>query len=214
MDPARNLAAGKTATASSDDGANLAKNVTAPKTYQDYVNLHWNSAPGDQQWIMVDLGAPTDINRVILKWNTNAAKSFEIQTSPDATTWTDVFRTTDGASYSVTDEKFKTTTARYVRVNATERAPLPPGGRGGRGEQRVPAGTPPAAKTPATPTTPASASAVIAPAAPTAASTATPTATPTTSPTTTAPATAPASSTPAPPAQPAYSLFDFMVLKD
>ena len=191
FDPARNLAAGKTATASSDDGANLAKNVTAPKTYQDYVKLHWNSAPGDQQWIMVDLGAPMDINRVILKWNTNAAKTFKIQTSTDAATWTDVFRTTHGASYSVTDEKFKTTAARYVRVNATERAPIPFGGRGGRGGRGGPAGTPPAAAPPATP---ASVSTVIA--------SATPTATPTPTP--------PA----APPAQPGYSLFDFMVLKD
>jgi hypothetical protein len=181
IDVSRNLAAGKTVTASSDDGANLAKNVTAPKTYQDYVNIHWDSAPGDQQWIMVDLGAPTDINRVILKWNTNAAKTFKIQTSTDATTWTDVFSTTQGASYSVTDEKFKTTAARYVRVTATERAPLPPGGRGGRG-RGGPAG-PPAATTSATPATPASASAVLTPAA-------------------------------APPAQAAYSLFDFMVLKD
>jgi len=180
FDPARNLAAGKTATASSDDGTNVAQNVTAPKTYQDYINIHWDSAPGDQQWIMVDLGAPMDINRVILKWNTNAAKSFKIQTSTDATTWTDVFSTTQGASYSVTDEKFKTTMARYVRVEATEQAPVPRGGRGGRG--RGGPGTPPAA----TPATPASAVAANAAPAPTA----------------------------GPAGQPAYSLFDFMVLKD
>jgi hypothetical protein len=188
FDPTRNLAAGKTATASSDDGTNLAKNVTAPTTYQDYVNIHWDSAPGDQQWIMVDLGAPMDINRVILKWNTNAAKTFKIQTSTDATTWTDVFSTTQGSSYTVTDEKFKTTTARYVRMNATERAPVPFGGRGGRGRGRGgPADTPPVATTSTTPAT-------LAAAAP--------------------PATAQAAPTAAPPGQPAYSLFDFMVLKD
>jgi beta-glucosidase len=114
-----------------------------------------------------------DINRVILKWNTNAAKTFKIQTSTDATTWTDVFSTTLGASYTVTDEKFPTTTARYVRMNATERAPLPFGGRGGRGRGRGgPAGTPPVASTSTTP-------AAVAPST-----------------------------------QAAYSLFDFMVLKD
>ncbi len=185
IDATRNLAAGKTATASSDDGIHLAKSVTAPKTYQDYINIHWDSAAGDQQWLMVDLGAPTDINRVILKWNTNAAKTFKIQTSLDATTWTDVFSTTQGASYSVTDEKFKTTAARYVRVNATERAPLPPGGRGGRG-RGGPGGPTPAATASTAPATPAAASAGTAPTAPIA--------------------------TPA--AQPAYSLFDLMVLKD
>jgi hypothetical protein len=193
FDPARNLAAGKTVTASSDDGTNLARNVTAPKDYQNYINIHWDSAPGDQQWIMVDLGAPTDINRVILKWNTNAAKSFKIQTSTDATTWTDVFNTTQGGSYTVTDEKFKTTSARYVRVNATERAPVPFGARGGRRGGR---GGPP-------PTAAASASTVSATPAVAAATGTAPV----------APA-APVAATAAPPAQAAYSLFDLMVLKD
>jgi hypothetical protein len=133
FDPSRNLAMGKTATASSDDGTNVARHVTDPKTYQDYINTRWESAPGDTQWIMVDLGAPMDINRVILKWNTNAARDFKIQTSTNAAGWTDVFSTTQGSSYTVTDESFKTTTARYVRMYATQRAPLPSRGRGGAG---------------------------------------------------------------------------------
>jgi hypothetical protein len=199
FDPSRNLAAGKTVTASSDDGANLAKNVTAPKDYQDYINIHWDSAPGDQQWIMVDLGAAMDINRVILKWNTNAAKTFKIQTSTDAATWNDVFSTTHGSSYTVTDEKFTTTSARYVRMIATERAPVPFGGRGGRRGGRGAPGTPPAATTMATAST-----------AP-----ANPAGTPAVSPVVAmAPATPATAAPTAPPAQPAYSLFDFMVLKD
>ncbi len=198
IDDTRNLAAGKIVTASSDDGTNLAKNVTAPKTYQDYINIHWDSAPGDQQWIMVDLGAPTDINRVILKWNTNAAKTFKIQTSTDATNWTDVFGTTQGASYSVTDEKFNTTAARYVRVNATERAPVPAGGRGGRGRGGA-AGAPAAATAPVAASTPAA----TAPGTPAVAA-----------PAVTAPAAPIVAPTTVARAQPGYSLFDFMVLKD
>lgn len=42
------------------------------------------------------------------------------QVSADSTTWTDVYNTTVGASYSVTDEKFAKTTARYVRMNGTQ----------------------------------------------------------------------------------------------
>jgi hypothetical protein len=133
FDPARNLAAGKTVAASSETGVNLARNVTAPKTYQDYVNIHWDSGAGDPQWITVDLGAATDVNRVILKWNTNAAKNFQIQVSTDNQTWTDVFSTMLGSSYSVTDETFKTTSARYVRMLGTARAPQQGGGRGGLG---------------------------------------------------------------------------------
>ncbi|HEY4330103.1 MAG TPA: hypothetical protein VGN88_10240, partial [Phycisphaerae bacterium] len=41
-----------------------------------------------------------------------------------------VFTTTLGSSYSVTDESFKTTSARYVRMLATQRAPVIAGGRG------------------------------------------------------------------------------------
>jgi hypothetical protein len=70
---------------------------------------------------MVDLGSAVEIDRVILKWYTDYAKAFKIQVSTDSTTWTDVFSTTVGASYSVTDEKFAKTTARYVRMNGTQR---------------------------------------------------------------------------------------------
>ena len=70
---------------------------------------------------MVDLGAPKDINRVILKWHANAAKEFKIQTSTDSSAWTDVFTTTMGSPLSVTDETFKTISARYVRMVGTQR---------------------------------------------------------------------------------------------
>jgi hypothetical protein len=121
FDMARDLALGKTATASSADGTNVAGNVTAPSTWQNYTSIRWESAPGDAEWIMVDLGASTEINRVILKWHSNYAKQFKIQVSPGAVAWTDVYRTTHGASYSVTDEQFKTTSARYVRMAGTQR---------------------------------------------------------------------------------------------
>jgi hypothetical protein len=137
FDPARDLARGKPVTASSEVGPNVADHVTAATTWQDYLNTRWQSAPGDMQWIMVDLGAPTDVNRVILKWDAAAAKSFKVQTSTDAATWTDVFTTTQGSSATVTDETFPTTSARYVRMFATQRAAIPfAGGRGGFGRGR------------------------------------------------------------------------------
>jgi hypothetical protein len=81
FDPARNLAAGKSVVASSEEGPNAATNVTVSKTYRDYVKSQWVSATSDPQWIRVDLGRPTEINRVILKWGASAAKAFKIQTS-------------------------------------------------------------------------------------------------------------------------------------
>ena len=145
FDPSRNLAAGKTVSASSESETNAAKNVTVPKTYADYVNTYWQSGEGDTQWLTVDLEKPTEINRVILKWNTNAAKTFKVQTSADATNWTDVFSTNLGASYTVTDETFENTTARYVRMFATEPAPVPRGR--GFGRRRRDAATPAATPT-------------------------------------------------------------------
>jgi hypothetical protein len=142
FDPARNLALNKTATASSATDPNVAANVTAPTTYLNYVNFRWESAAGDPQWIMVDLGAPQPINRVILKWHANAAKEFKIQTSTDAAAWTDVFSTSLGAAYTVTDETFKTTTARYVRMYGTRRVPQTGTGRGGA-KRAPPPGTQP-----------------------------------------------------------------------
>jgi Glycosyl hydrolases family 43/F5/8 type C domain len=146
FDPARNLAGGKTATASSAVGTNVAGNVTAPKTYQNYVKMRWESEASDPQWIMVDLGASTEINRVILKWSTDAAREFKIQLSNDSTTWMDVFSTSLGSSYSVTDVTFKMAPARYARMYGTQRSPIIAAGRGGRG-RGLQAGTQPASQT-------------------------------------------------------------------
>ncbi len=158
FDPAR-LAAKKTATASSVSGNNIANNVTDVTTWENYMTTRWESAPSDPQWITVDLDEAKEINRVILKWDNVAAKQFKIQVSTDNANWTDVFSTNIGGSYTVTDETFKTTTARYVRMNATQRATAPAGGRGGRGGRGgpAPAGSPAttsAATAPAAPTPP------------------------------------------------------------
>jgi hypothetical protein len=117
----RDLALGKTATASSTNGANAESAVTTATTYQNYTATRWESAASDPQSIMVDLGVAKEIDRVILKWYLNYGKAFKIQVSTDATAWTDVYSTTIGASYSVTDVTFAKTTARYVRMNGTQR---------------------------------------------------------------------------------------------
>jgi hypothetical protein len=125
FDPSRDLAAGKAATASSEEGDNVAKHVTDATTFQNYAQTHWDSAASDPQWIQIDLGAATQLNRVILKWNLNAAQEFKIQTSLNGTDWIDVFSTAKGSSFSVTDESFPTISARYVRMYGTKRATPP-----------------------------------------------------------------------------------------
>jgi hypothetical protein len=117
----RNLAKRKTATASSVTGSNVANNVTDSTTYSNFTSTRWKSEASDSQWVQVDLGSALSLNRVILKWDTCYAKAFQIQVSSDASTWADVFSTKAGGKRSVTDETFPKTTARYVRMLATQR---------------------------------------------------------------------------------------------
>src|SRR5690349_17499789 len=57
----------------------------------------WASAQGvDPQWIYVDLGAPYNITQVILRWEAAYATAFQLQTSADALTWTNIYTTTTG----------------------------------------------------------------------------------------------------------------------
>jgi len=121
IDSTRNLALHKTATALSTSGNNLPANVTVNKTWQNYADTKWISASSDPQWIMIDLGAPMPVNRVIIKWDSAYAKSFKIQVSTDNVKWDTVFSTTKAGQRCITDETFPTTTARYVRMYGTQR---------------------------------------------------------------------------------------------
>ncbi|MGV9367924.1 discoidin domain-containing protein [Amycolatopsis sp. NPDC003731] len=53
-------------------------------------NTRWTSEYSDNQWLQVDLGAPTAFDRVVLTWETAYAATFKIQVSQDGDTWTDV----------------------------------------------------------------------------------------------------------------------------
>jgi hypothetical protein len=121
LDRNRDLALHKPATASSTSGGNVANNVTDSSSWQTYMNTKWTSAAGDPQWIMIDLGAPMSVNRVIIKWDSAYAKSFKIQVATDTTKWTDVFSTTKAGQRCITDESFAAATARYVRMYGTQR---------------------------------------------------------------------------------------------
>ena len=80
----------------------------------------WTSQASDPQWIAVDLGVIKDLSRVRLVWNTNYATSYEIQSSPDDTNWSDIYATTSGGG-GVEDVLVSGRT-RYVRLLGTQRA--------------------------------------------------------------------------------------------
>ncbi|MDG4824129.1 ThuA domain-containing protein [Asanoa sp. WMMD1127] len=82
----------------------------------------WGSAYSDPQWITVDLGSARTVNRVRLQWEAAFARAYQIQTSTNGSTWTTAYATTTGDG-AVDDVTLTTPpTARYVRVNGTQRA--------------------------------------------------------------------------------------------
>jgi len=110
------LSQGRPTTASS------AESIAFPATSATDGDLgtRWSSAFSDPQWIQVDLGSSQAVTQVRVDWEPAYAKAFSIQTSTNGTTWTTAYTTTTGAGGDQTLNV--TATARYVRVNGTQRA--------------------------------------------------------------------------------------------
>ena len=111
-----NIAQGKPTTASSVENAGLA----AANATDGNGGTRWSSAFSDPQWLQVDLGRSYSINHVKLTWETAYGKAYQIQTSPDCTSWTTIYSTTTGDGG--TDDLAVTGTGRCVRVYGTQRA--------------------------------------------------------------------------------------------
>lgn len=111
-----NLSRGKPATASSYQTFG---DLNPGKAVDGDLTTRWASDWSDPQWIRVDLGAPTAFRHVQLVWETSYAKSYQIQTSNDGVNWTTVHSTTTGDGGA--DDVDVSATARYVRVNGTQR---------------------------------------------------------------------------------------------
>ncbi|MBO3750418.1 discoidin domain-containing protein [Streptosporangiaceae bacterium NEAU-GS5] len=111
-----NIALGKATTASSTENATFpASNATDGNTA-----TRWSSAFSDPQWLQVDLGQSYNISHVTLNWEAAYASGYQIQTSANGTTWTNIFSTTTGDGG--TDDLAVSGTGRYIRVNGTARA--------------------------------------------------------------------------------------------
>ena len=113
----KDLALGRPVSASSQEGR---PDVPAKNAVDGDAETRWSSDFHDPQWISVDLGQPTRISHVRLIWESYAA-AYQIQTSPDGTAWTDVYRTDSGGG-ETEDIAFAPTTARFVRMYGTKRA--------------------------------------------------------------------------------------------
>ena len=110
------ISQGKTATASSTENAGTPASAAVDG---NLTSTRWSSAFADPQWLQVDLGATANVSQVVLTWEAAYGKSFQIQTSPDATTWTSIYSTTTGTGGTQTLSV--TGSGRYVRMYGTVR---------------------------------------------------------------------------------------------
>ncbi|MEV0485232.1 discoidin domain-containing protein [Streptomyces sp. NPDC050508] len=83
--PGTDLALHQKTTASTEDPDHPAAHATDGDT-----STRWSSEYEDHQWIQVDLGASKRFDRVAILWESAYPKTYVIQVSDDADTWTDV----------------------------------------------------------------------------------------------------------------------------
>ncbi|MHB9012869.1 MAG: glycoside hydrolase family 3 C-terminal domain-containing protein [Ignavibacteriaceae bacterium] len=113
--PATDIAIGKTATASSLESSSY------PASYAVDGNnsTRWSSQFSDPQWLMVDLGAVYNIDKVVISWEAAYAKEFEILISSDGLNWTTAQHITNGtgglSNISISSQ------ARFVKMLGIQR---------------------------------------------------------------------------------------------
>jgi hypothetical protein len=150
------LSQGKPATASSTEGGPW----TAAAAVDGNTGTRWSSQFSDPQWLQVDLGASATISQVVLRWEAAYGRSFQIQASANASTWTTIFSTTSGTGGTQTLNV--TGSGRYVRMYGTARGTgygyslweFQVFGTIGGGTPTTPPTTPPVTGTPVEPTDP------------------------------------------------------------
>ncbi|MER7763535.1 discoidin domain-containing protein [Streptomyces sp. NPDC097619] len=111
------LSQGKTATASSAEGAAFSASAAVDG---DLTGTRWASEWRDPQWLQVDLGRTAELSRVVLDWEAAHATGYEIQASDNGTDWRTLKTVTGGDGG--TDELAVAGSGRYVRMYGTKRS--------------------------------------------------------------------------------------------
>ena len=105
----------KTVTASSYESASLAAN----KVNDGSTSTRWASSTSEQNWIAIDLGSNHIITGAKLHWEAAFASGYQIQTSRDGSSWTNIYSTTSGDGG--VDNLNLSGQGRYIRMNGTKR---------------------------------------------------------------------------------------------
>ncbi|GAA1566505.1 MULTISPECIES: beta-N-acetylglucosaminidase domain-containing protein [Kribbella] len=93
---------------------------TADLAVDGDTGTRWASGYDDASWLQADLGTPTRLGKLVLRWETAYGSAYRIQVSDDGTTWTTATEVTNGDGG--VDTLWLDTTARYVRLQGVHRA--------------------------------------------------------------------------------------------
>ena len=80
----------------------------------------WKSVGADGEWVMTDLGAESEIDRIVLRW-VERPRVRKIEVSSDGKTWGEV--PVSGKDYSLTEDIKYKVSGRYVRVSMSGGTP-------------------------------------------------------------------------------------------
>ncbi|MBL1119695.1 discoidin domain-containing protein [Streptomyces sp. 110] len=105
------LSVGRPATASAGE---------AGAAFDGVSTTRWESGPGDDAWLRVDLGRPETITKVKLDWAPAYGRDYKIQVSRNGKNWTTVARRTCRESAGSDTLTFDPVTARHVRLTGIE----------------------------------------------------------------------------------------------
>ncbi|GAA6395590.1 discoidin domain-containing protein [Solibaculum mannosilyticum] len=90
-----------------------------PRPGQAGFNSEWVSKSSGEQYVYIDLGAQSSIDKVVVDWGDNYASQYEIQVSDDAESWNIVYK--QNAGQGGTEEcEFDTVQTQYVRLLCQE----------------------------------------------------------------------------------------------
>ena len=113
-----NLSEGKAATASSTENADYLKAANAVDGKAD---TRWASTASDTEWIQVDLGATSSVERVDLSWESAYGSGYKLQVSDSATSgFKDIYSTTTGKGGK--ESLTVSGSGRYLRLQGVKRA--------------------------------------------------------------------------------------------
>ncbi|MEU6664230.1 discoidin domain-containing protein [Streptomyces sp. NPDC046821] len=119
-EPAKNLALGAGAWASSSEWWNPAVSFKPGKAVDGDTGTRWASEWSNDQWLRIDLGSAQPVSRVTLDWEKAYGKSYRVELSTDRENWKTVWSTTTGDG-GLDTARFARTEARYVRIKGLER---------------------------------------------------------------------------------------------